>query len=142
MSPIDKFNRYLVSINPDFDPNKTPYDLTVFELVNKIEHFSYSVLHKKGFKRGSYIDYQVYFYINYTNEFGQIIKLGIDPKYPNLNLPFGIMFKIHKRKIIQKFRKEHFMKWLADIIANKAPKIPVYWKTNLTLYFIKYDIKH
>ena len=31
MSPIDKFNRYLVSINPDFDPNKTPYDLTVFE---------------------------------------------------------------------------------------------------------------
>ena len=22
---------------------------------------------------------------------------------------------------IQKFRKEHFMKWLADIIASKAP---------------------
>ena len=43
---------------------------------------------------------------------------------------------------IQKFRKEHFMKWLADIIASKAPNNKIYWKTNLTLYFIKYDIKH
>lgn len=43
MSPIDKFNKYLVSIDPNFDPDKSPFDLTVFELVSKIEHFSYKV---------------------------------------------------------------------------------------------------
>ena len=44
--------------------------------------------------------------------------------------------------IVQKFRKNHFMKWLADSIANKTPNNKVFWNTKLTLHFIKYEIKY
>lgn len=42
---------------------------------------------------------------------------------------------------VQKFREDHFKKWLFDIIADKHPNKMIFWNTKLTLYFIKYDIK-
>ena len=133
---LDQFNKYLVLMNPNFDPVKTPFDLTVFELVNKLEHFSFSVLSKKGFKRGSCIEFLFFFYIYDVNEKGQNIKLGVDN-----NLPFTIKFKIHKRQIVQKFRNDQFKKGLFNIIADKHPNKKIFWNTKLNLYFIKYDIK-
>ena len=122
MPNMDDFNKALTLLDPDFDKDKTPYDLTVFELVNKIEHFSFTVLKKRGFKRGAYIKYRIYYYIKKVDKFGRIIKVGRDPMLPYYNIPFGVDFRIHKRQIVQKFRKEHWSQWLFEMFATNAQK--------------------